>query len=170
VESRKSWRNRDASTTEGVLALLEALAEGWGAQGIGLFDDDRAEPDSDDGPGALNFWDAFSERPCAEIDWASWYRELRLHGRVETACGCGAGHRVRGFLIHGRWALLLVAAPTMNPSGAATIASSLRALADRLPPARTPEERALLKRYEAEPDAPAGAAVPQTRWVRKLPQ
>ncbi|HEX2657813.1 MAG TPA: hypothetical protein VHU40_06060 [Polyangia bacterium] len=169
MESRKAWRNRDASTTEGVLALLEALAQGWGAQGIGLFDDDRAEPNPDDGPGALNFWDAFSERPCADIDWASWYRELRLHERVETACGCGAGHRVRGFLIHGRWALLLVAAPTMTAVGAATIASSLRALADRLPPARTAEERALLKRYEAEPDAPLAPAHP-AHWVRKLPQ
>jgi len=156
--------------TEGVLALLETLAQGWGAQGIGLFDDDRADPDSFDGLSALDFWDAFRERPCAEIDWAVWYRELRLNGRVETACGCGAGHRVRGFLIHDRWALLLVAAASLNPGGAATITSSLRALADRLPPARTPEERALLKRYEAEPDSLEANVEPPVPAMRKLPQ
>lgn len=169
MESRKAWRNRDASATEGVLALLETLGQGWGAQGIGLFDDDRAEPNPDNGPGALNFWDAFAERPCAEIDWAVWYRELRLNERVETACGCGAGHRVRGFLIHGRWALLLVAAASMNPGGAATITSSLRALSAMLPPARTPEERAMLKRYD-EPEAPPPPAEPPAHAGRKLPQ
>ena len=77
---------------------------------------------------------------------------------------------MRGFLIHGRWALLLVAAPTMNPLGAATITSSLRALADRLPPARTPEERALLRRYEADAESPPAAAAHPGHWVRKLPQ
>ena len=98
-----------------------------------------------------------------------WYRDLRKDGRVETACGCGEGHRVCGFLIHGRWALLLVAAATVNPGGPAAIASSLRALAAMLPPGRTPEERELLRKYDPEADVPPDASGRPVWWVRKLP-
>lgn len=134
MESRKAWRNRESSAGEGVLALLESLRDGLGAQSVGLFDDDRADPERP--TGALNFWDAFDERPCADIDWEAWYRELRTRERVETTCGCGGEHRLCGYLIHERWALLLVAPPALAPGGAAAIASSLRALAARLPPGK----------------------------------
>jgi hypothetical protein len=165
VESRKAWRNRDASAGEGVLALLEALRTGMGAQGVGLFDDDRADPDA---PRAdLNFWDAFDERPCTLIAWDSWYRDLRRDGRVTSRCGCGEAHHLCGFLIHGRWALLLVAPPALVSSGAAAIASSLRALAEKLPPARTAAEWDDIRRHEAPP---AGTDDGPVWWVRKLRQ
>jgi hypothetical protein len=168
VESRKAWRNRDPSSGEGVLALLEALRNGLGAQNVGLFDDDRADPDS---PGnALNFWDAFGERPCAEIDWQAWYQSLRRDGRVATTCSCGAEHHLCGFLIHGRWALLLVAPPALVSGGASAIASSLKALADRLPPARTAAEWEAIARYEGAPASPTADAGDPVWWVRKLPQ
>jgi hypothetical protein len=136
METRKAWRNREVSAGQGVLALLEALRDGLGAQGVGLFDDDRGDPSGAASP--PNFWDAFDERPCAEIDWDLWYRELRTNERVETTCGCGGAHHLCGFLIHGRWALLLIAPPALPASAAAAIASSVRALADKLPPARPP--------------------------------
>ena len=172
MESRKAWRNRDPSAGENVLALLEALRNGLDAQGVGLFDDDRADPDPDSPRGALNFWDAFDEPPCASIDWDSWYRELRTHERVEMTCGCGGSHHLNGFLIHGRWALLVVAPPTLPSSGAAAIVSSLRALAAALPPEKSLAERDAESRYAG---APSPSPAPTTAsgaawWVRKLPQ
>jgi hypothetical protein len=159
MESRKGWRNREPSASEGVLALLEALRDGLGAQGVALFDDDRGDPLGQVSP--PNFWDAFDERPCAEIDWTAWYRRLRTEERVETVCGCGGAHHLCGFLIHGRWALLVVVPPSLASGAAAVIASSVRALADRLPPAR-PAEGA----YQEVPPrvAPAGGLL---WWVRK---
>jgi hypothetical protein len=161
MESRKAWRNRDPSAGEGVLALLEALRDGIGAQGVGLFDDDRGDPTGQLSP--PNFWDAFDERPCAEIDWESWYQELRREERVETTCGCGGAHHLCGFLIHGRWALLVVVPPALRATAAAVIVSSVRALADKLPPAqrRDPGEQ----RRMAAPAAAGGLLW----WVRKAP-
>ncbi len=169
VESRKAWRNRDPSAGEGVLALLETLRNGLGAERVGLFDDDRADPDPDSARGALNFWDAFDQRPCNQIDWKNWYRDLKQHGRIETTCGCGGSHRLCGFLIHGRWALLIVAPPALLGGGAAAIASSLLALTARLPPARTAAEREVAARYEDEPSTEAPTAGGPVWWVRKLP-
>jgi hypothetical protein len=169
VESRKTWRNRDSSAGDGVLALLETLRNGLGALGVGLFDDDRAGPDPESPLGALNFWDAFDEGPCAAIDWDTWYRDMRKHGRVATTCGCGEAHHLCGFLIYDRWALLLVAPPALVSSGAAAIASSLRALADKLPPARTAAEREAIAAYEDEPAPSRARADGPTWWVRKLP-
>src|SRR5436190_24270499 len=117
MESRKAWRNREVSAGQGVLALLEALRDALGAQAVGLFDDDRGDPTGATSP--PNFWEAFDEAPCAEIDWARWYGELRRHERVETTCGCGRAHHLCGFLLHGRWALLLVAPPVVAPGPAA---------------------------------------------------
>jgi hypothetical protein len=171
VETRKAWRNRDASAGAGVLALLEALRHGLGAESVGLFDDDRADPDPDAGSarGALNFWDSFGDRPCAEIEWDAWYRALRAQKRVDTTCHCGRAHRLCGFLIHDRWALMLVVPAVLPAAGAAAIASSLRALAERLPPAMTSEERRQASfGSEDDPSPPAtmAAAVP-VWWVRK---
>lgn len=174
VESRKAWRNRAPSAGEAVLALLETLRAGLGADSVGLFDDDRAEPAGPAGAGAgddtLNFWDAFEERPCGEIDWQSWYRTLKANARVETACGCrGKDHRLHGFLVHGRWALLLVAPPTLPGDGAAAIASSLAALSARLPPARSAAEREAALRYDGLPAASSSPTGPAW-WVRRRPQ
>lgn len=161
MESRKAWRNRDASAGEGVVALLEALREGLGAVSVGLFDDDRSDPERGD-PSPPNFWDAFEGRACAGIDWEVWYRQLRRDQRVETRCGCGADHQLCGFLIHDRWALLVVAPPALHPTGAAAIASSLRALAAKLPPGRPPDPASVTA---------AGSGDPQLMWwVRKDPQ
>lgn len=157
-----------------MLALLEALRQGLGAQSVGLFDDDRADPDPDSPRGALNFWDAFDQRPCGDIDWDRWYRDLRKHERVDTVCGCAEDHHLRGYLIHRRWALLLVA-PLALPSGGATaIASSLKALAAKLPPDRSALERDAVNKYDRQLEPPAGAADGPTGgpvwWVRKPPQ
>jgi hypothetical protein len=161
--TRKAWRNREASAGEGVLALLEALREALGAQAVGLFDDDRGDPGGGDAP--PSFWQAFDEPPCAEIDWARWYEALRRDERVETTCGCGGAHHLCGFLIHGRWALLLVAPPALSPHAAAAISSSVRALAARLPPARP---RVLDDGAEPPPRPPAAGGL--LWWVRKARQ
>jgi hypothetical protein len=163
VTTRKEWRNREPSAGERVLALLEGLREGLGAQGVGLFDDDRADQDRQ----PPNFWDAFEERPCAEIDWAVWYRELRAHGRVETTCGCGGDHHLLGFLIHRRWALLVVAPPSLDVSVAMAITSSVKALAADLPPSRKVDP----ERPEDPPQAPRPVGSGGLLWwVRKAPQ
>ena len=170
MESRKGWRNRDSSAGEGVLALLEALRDGLGAQSLGLFDDDRGDPNPESLRGSLNFWDAFEQRPCGAIDWDRWYLELKKNGRVETDCGCGGGHHLSGYLIHGRWALLLVA-PVALPSGGATvIASCLKALAAKLPPGKTAHEREAANQYDPRPEASAGASGGPVWWVRKRPE
>jgi hypothetical protein len=165
VPSRKEWRNREPSAGQSVLALLEALREGLGAQGVGLFDDDRADP----GRQPPNFWDAFEERPCAEIDWGSWYRLLRHDGRVDTTCGCGGGHRLLGFLMHDRWALLIVAPPSLDASVAAAITSSVRALAAQLPPGKQPDPRAPAV-PEVDESLRSSGSGGLLWWVRKGPQ
>jgi len=162
-----------------VLALLEALRMGLGADSVGLFDDDRAEAEPERAAaagGALNFWDSFGERPCAEIDWEGWYRTLRADKRVDTTCRCGGQHRLCGFLIHGRWILLLVVPPELPAGGAVTIASSLRALAEKLPPAMTPDEQrqaGLGAEPSVEETAPVNS-VPALAgpiwWVRRRPE
>jgi hypothetical protein len=163
VTTRKEWRNREPSAGEQVLGLLEALREGLGAAGVGLFDDDRAEPHHQ----PPNFWDAFDQRPCAEIDWTAWYQELRARGRVETTCGCGGRHHLLGFLIHDRWALLVVAPPSLEASVAAAIASSVKALTAQLPPAKAPSD--VLTAGEPEDAAPTKSGG-LLWWVRKAPQ
>lgn len=141
------------------MALLEALREGLGAVSVGLFDDDRGDPGQE--PSPPNFWQAFEEQACARIDWDDWYRQLRQDQRVETRCGCGADHQLCGFLIHDRWALLVVAPPTLHAGGAAATASSVRALAEKLPPGR-PRDPATVT---------AAAGDPQVIWwVSKDPQ
>jgi len=181
VESRKAWRNRERFADESVLALLEALRKGAGAESAGLFDDDRADPVPGPGDGALNFWDAFDLPPCAAIDWEQWYRELKTNDRVETLCGCDQRHRLCGFLIHGRWGLLLMVPSSLPGAGAAAIASSVRALAAQLPPARTEQERSQISRYQDGDDtgkdtgkdtrsAGSSAAGGPAWWVRKRPQ
>lgn len=176
VESRKAWRNREASAVESVMALLEALRNALGADAVGLVDDDRADPDLDSpaGTNALNFWEAFDRQPCDEIDWDQWYRQLRTTERAQITCGCPGAHHLHGFLIHARWALLLVAPPLLDPSAVVAIASSLRALADRLPPARSAEEAEQIARYDSAEDDPSTSAPtttdPRALWVRKLPQ
>ena len=152
------------------MGLLEALRNGFGADAAGLFDDDRADLEAGGRPGAINFWDSFGERGCAPPDWESWYRELRAQGQVDSACPCGAGHQLHGSMINGRWVLLVVVPPVLPKGGEAAIASSLRALSDRLPPAMTAEERRQLELAreldEALPPTPTDAPV---WWVRKRP-
>jgi len=172
VISRKAWRNRDASAGQAVMGLLEALRMGFGADAAGLFDDDRAEDGDDGRAGAINFWDSFGERGCGPADWDGWYATLRGQGHVDGACRCGGAHRLYGSMINGRWALLVVVPAALPSGGQAAIASSLRALAERLPPAMTPEERRQLELAreldEAVPAARTATDAP-VWWIRKRP-
>lgn len=144
------------------MGLLEALREGLGATGVGLFDDDRADP----GRQPPNFWDAFETRDCGEIDWVAWYQTLRAQERVETSCGCGGRHQLLGFLIHDRWALLVIAPATMHAGVAVAIASSVKALAAQLPPAKKPDPQRPDERAETDDDELPGGPL----WMaRKAP-
>jgi len=147
---------------ERVTAVLDALREGLGAEAIGLFDDDRAES----GPGgprsAVDFWGAFDDLAlgCVNVDWPTWYAELRASESVETACACGA-HRLNGRVIHGRWVLLTVTPAAAAPGAALAVSSALTALAASLPPPRV----------RSGFDQDAGEARPSAGtplwWVRK---
>jgi len=152
------------------MGLLEALRNGFGADAAGLFDDDRADLEQDVRPGAINFWDSFGERGCAPADWESWYGTLRADGHIDSACRCGGAHHLHGSVINGRWLLLVVVPPSLPNGGPAAIASSLRALSDRLPPAMTAEERRQMELAreldEAAPPTPTDAPV---WWIRKRP-
>jgi len=152
------------------MGLLEALRMGFGADAAGLFDDDRADGADDARPGAINFWDSFGERGCAPLDWESWYRTLRAEGHVDGACRCGGAHLLHGSIINGRWVLMVIVPPELPNGGQAAVASSLRALSDRLPPAMTPAERRQMELAreldEAVPRTPTDAPV---WWIRKRP-
>jgi hypothetical protein len=157
-----------------VRSVLDALRDGIGAEALGLFDDDRGDrPTGDDAApspasGEPNFWEAFDGLPCAEVDWRSWYRRLRSDGQVESTCSCGQAHRLSGYLIHDRWALLLVTSQTWQPGAAAAVSSSVKLLADKLPPAhkRDPVALELQARLDAED---AGLPAPGAMWwVRKV--
>jgi hypothetical protein len=170
---------------EGVAAVLEALREGMGAEALGLFDDDRAElaassvvpgagdPEQATHKPALNFWQAFhdlsgGELACGPLDWATWYSQLRSHKRAEAPCTCGGGHKVMGFLIHDRWALLVVASPDLDSGAVAALSSSLKALDEKLPPAMKPALDARAVPYlDRERQGGGGAPV---WWVRNSRQ
>jgi|GEM_PF-3525653 len=154
------------------MGLLEALRMGFGADAAGLFDDDRAEPGDDGRAGAINFWDSFGARTCGPTDWDSWYAALRAQGHVDSACRCGETHRLYGSMINGRWALLVVVPAALPSGGAVAIASSLRALSQRLPPAMTAEERRQLELARELDEAVPAARTPTDApvwWIRKRP-
>jgi hypothetical protein len=153
---------------EGVLAVLDALRTGIGAEAIGLFDDDRAELDDGRAQAPPNFWDAFGELPCAARDWRGFYLALKADRSVDLRCGCSVGHRLHGFLLHGRWVLLLVAPPALAPGAAVVIASAVKALADKLPPARPEPVTGAAGAADAPSRGLAGGA--PLWWVRKARQ
>jgi hypothetical protein len=139
VETRTRWRKGEPGTREGVIAVLDALRDGIGAEALGLFDDDRGDLNPSPHTPQLNLWEAFGGLPCVGNDWGTWYAGLKRAGQVEAVCACGAGHRVYGFLIHDRWALLLVAPAVLAVGGLAAISSGVKTLAERLPPAKKPD-------------------------------
>lgn len=145
------------------MALLDGLRTGLQADVVALVDDDRSDP-ADEPP--ANFWEPLGRADCADAVWASWYRALRSERRAEAGCGCGAGHRLHGFLIYDRWVLMVVPTGPVRADGAAAIASCVRALADCLPPGRGP--------VEASTTDPTDRAAPVIReplvwWVRRQP-
>lgn len=170
MESRTRWRKRSPGVQEGVVAILDALRGGIGAEALGLFDDDRAQLSPLQKDAQLNFWEAFGDLPCIRPDWNAWYRELKANKSVSSPCACGADHRVQGFLIHDRWALLLVADADLGD--AAIVLSSLKALADKLPPARGPSAEPTADDELGAGDLPAmlGADAAPLWWVRKARQ
>jgi hypothetical protein len=136
VESRTRWRKGEPGTREGVAAVLDALRDGIGAEALGLFDDDRGELNPSPHAPQLNLWEAFGGLRCVDLDWGHWYAALKTDGRVETVCACGAEHKVHGFMIHDRWALLLVTPAALGTGAAAIISSGVKTLAEKLPPGR----------------------------------
>ena len=172
MESRTRWRKREPGVQEGVVAILDALRAGIGAEALGLFDDDRAELSPLQKDAQLNFWEAFGDLPCIRLDWNHWYVELKASKSVATACACGQGHRVQGFLIHDRWALLMVAPATLGDGGAAVVLSAIKALSDKLPPAKGPSFEPVSDDELAAGDVPTlpGAGAGPLWWVRKVRQ
>jgi hypothetical protein len=118
VTSSKRPHRLEPSERQEVMAVVDALRDGIGAEAVGLFDDDRAQLHASSHPAHPNFWEAFGGLPCLEGDWSSWYLELRTNKRVDTTCACGAGHRLCGYLVHDRWALLVVAHASLIPGAA----------------------------------------------------
>ena len=178
MKSRKAWRTRDPSANDEVLALIEVLRDSFGAEQVALFDDDRGDPLGN--TGAFAFWDAFDQPRCQGMSWNAWYRSLRENGRVGSICGCEPGHRVDGFLIHGRWVLLLMGPADASAANASAVASTLRALSDKLPPCRSHAEAPLAEREREREQArerndartsqqlsPPASGGPLF-WVRKL--
>jgi hypothetical protein len=170
VETRSRWRKGEPGTREGVIAVLDALRDGIGAEALGLFDDDRGDLTASPQAPQLNLWEAFGGLRCVDGDWAAWYAGLKRDGQVESVCACGAGHKVYGFFIHERWALLLVAPAVLPVGTAAAISSGVKTLAERLPPARKPDPNpvnvpggdALEDLHDARP----AAIPPPIWWVR----
>ncbi len=134
MESRTRWRKDEPGLRKRVQALVEALRQGVGAQSVALFDDDRAallpEPSA-----SLCFWDAFCQAPCVGVGWNETYAQLRSTGHFEHPCTCGA-HTISGFVIHGRWVLLLIAPRVLDSGAALALSSGLKGLAQHLPPCR----------------------------------
>jgi hypothetical protein len=170
VESRTRWRKRAVGVQEGVEAILDALRRAVGAEALGLFDDDRVDASPRQKDARLNFWEAFGDLPCVQLDWNHWYAQLKAHKSVTTPCACGAGHRVQGFLLHDRWALLLVSPAALDEGAAATILSAMKALADKLPPAMGPSAEPVFEDDLAASDVStlAGADAAPVWWVRKI--
>jgi hypothetical protein len=167
VETRTRWRKGEPGTREGVIAVLDALRDGIGADALGLFDDDRGELNPSPHGNHLNLWEAFGGLPCVNLDWGRWYAELKSQKRVETVCACGGGHRVHGFLIHDRWALLLVAPASLAAGAAAIVSSGVKALAEKLPPGRKHEPNAPVEPDNGDLLEPRpGAIAPPLWWVR----
>jgi hypothetical protein len=150
------------------MAVVDALRDGIGAEAVGLFDDDRAELHAASHPTHPNFWEAFGGLPCLDGDWSAFYLELRTNKRVETTCACGAGHRLCGYLVHDRWALLVVAHQALIPGAPTVAASALKVLSGMLPPARKREVAAQIIAAGGEP-TPTQTGIP-VWWVRKMRQ
>ena len=164
VESRTRWRKGEPGTREGVVAVLDALRDGVGAEAVGLFDDDRAPSPLSDAALPINCWEAFGGLPCVDLAWDDFYRALKQTGQVETVCACGGEHQVRGFLLHERWLLLVVTPSVLGPGGATSLSSAIKALRDKLPPAqRHDRETAAMIALAGPPPAASG----QVWWVRK---
>jgi hypothetical protein len=117
-------------------STLGALKEGIGAEAVAVFDDDRAGIYISGEASLAAFWDAFRTMPCLEVDWGSWYRDLRGSKRLATRCRCGRGHALFSFLIHERWALLVVAGGPLVPGAESVMASAAHVIAGLLPATR----------------------------------
>ncbi len=159
VESRTRWRKGEPGTREGVVAVLDVLREGIGAEALGLFDDDRATSEA-----PLNLWEAFGGLGCIDLAWPGWndwYLVLKRDQQAETTCTCGAEHRVRGFLLHDRWVLLAVTPAVLAPQAPAALLSALRALGEKLPPGRSAPA------FELPDVDPLGGGQSPLFWVRK---
>ena len=150
--------------------MLDALRDGVGAEAVGLFDDDRADLHPSPHATQLNLWEAFGGLRCVDLDWSVWHAQLKAEKRFETVCACGAEHRVIGTFIHERWALLLVLPAELATGAAASIASGIKTLAERLPPGKALDPNSAgLPEADSAFD-PVGAPIHSAPvwWVRNI--
>lgn len=104
-----------------------------------MFDDERTNLYLSIEPSAGLVWEGLREMECLrDVDWASWYRELRTSKHLTTACSCGGAHDLHGHLFHQRWVLLVIARGSLLPGADMVISSAARVLAGLLPALETP--------------------------------
>jgi hypothetical protein len=116
--------------------LLTALKEGIDAAAIGVFDGRRGDMHASSEMTLAAFWDTFSANDCWDVDWGDWDRELLTAKRAAVSCGCG-GHSVLAFLIHDRWALLVLARGSLITGAGAVVVTAVKILTRLLPATRS---------------------------------
>jgi len=118
-----------------ITALLGALKEGIEARAIGLFDVRHGELRAANTVRTSGFWDAFAGIDCLEVDWGDWDRELLVSKRAVVRCACSR-HFVEAYLIHERWALIVLASGPLPSWAEAVIAHALALTTEMLPAGR----------------------------------
>src|SRR5262245_45987480 len=98
-----------SSRLDMVRHTLRTIKKGMNARAVGVFDDDLATMYATTEASPEAFWDVFSTTPCWSFDRQRWYRELRSSaiGEVRHECACPVRHTTDGYLIHGRWVLMI---------------------------------------------------------------
>jgi len=146
-----------------VVSLLGTLKLGAGAVATAVFDDNRARLHASSEPSAEAFWEVLAQRRCLveKVDWTDWYRELWRAKHLGQECGCPGRHALHASLIHGRWALLVVADGPLGAHAPATMFNVVAALAPHLPDERV--RRRVRRRGGGGPEH-AAVGIP-LRWI-----
>ena len=148
---------------QAVQDVVGALKAGVDAMAVALFDDDRVRihASSETPPDA--FWNIFGGITCLEVDWGTWYRELRATRQHKATCSCGERHRLYGLVIRERWILLIVA-PGEPVPGIESVFSSAASVLMKLLPSHRARARS---RGPTGGSGPAQLGIPLW-WRRKV--